>query len=250
MPPSTPTPMPMRFLDISGKRAAAPTTHVSPDGMRRPTDEGAPARSAENRFVMPAFVRESSEDEMILEFIRAESASTDWLEYYQFPEGYSYEELIEKADLTNERQNAVRRSMLNYRGYATRTALFAGFPLDVTWSVDRFSVSEIAAFKYANNPPWSRLAGRGRLAGEGALAIAEDPNRVVGLGIHLEKLEAIRDRVKEGHMLARLIVAAIGDSYTIIEGHMRATALAGFPIDQHFDVLVGHADDFRQWRAR
>ena len=240
---------PIRILDILGKKTAAPPMHVPLPARAGRLTKGRPLVRRKNRMVMPEFLRESNENEMVLEFIKAESASTDWLDYYKFPEGYSYEELIEKADLSNDRQNALRRSMLNYRGYATRTALFAGFPIEVSWSVDRFSVTEIAAFRYANNPPWSRLAGRGRLVGDGARAIAEDPNRVVGLGIHLEKLEAIRDQLKSGRVLARLIVAAIGDTYTIIEGHMRATALAGFPMDQNFDVLVGHADDFRQWQV-
>ena len=138
----------------------------------------------------------------------------------------------------------------NYRGYATRTAIFAGFSLEVKWSVHRFSVAEIAGFKYSNRPPWTQLAGPDRLVGDGALAIAENPNRVVGLGIHLEKLNAIRDRVNAGRVLARPIVAAAGDEYTIVEGHMRATALAGFGADRHFDVIVGRAGDFLQWQLR
>ena len=199
---------------------------------------------------MPEFLRESNEAEMVIEFIKAESASTDWLDDYQFPDGYSYVELIEHADLKNGYQNALRRSMLNYRGYATRTAIFAGFPLEVEWSVHRFSVAEIAGFKYSNRPPWTQLAGQERLVGDGALAIAEDPNRVVGLGIRLEKLKAIRDSLNAGRVLARPIVAAVGEAYTIVEGHMRATALAGFPGDRHFEVLVGRADDFVQWQLR
>jgi hypothetical protein len=199
---------------------------------------------------MPELLRESNEAEMVLEFIKAESASTDWLDDYQFPDGYSYVELIEHADLRNGYQNGLRRSMLNYRGYATRTAIFAGFPLEVEWSVRRFSVAEIAGFKYSNRPPWTQLAGQDRLVGDGARAIAEDPNRVVGLGIHLEKLEAIRVSLEAGRVLARPIVAAVGDAYTIVEGHMRATALASFPGDRHFDVLVGRADDFVQWQLR
>jgi len=199
---------------------------------------------------MPEFLRESNEAEMVIEFIKAESASTDLLDDYRFPEGYSYVELIEHADLKNGYQNSLRRSMLNYRGYATRTAIFAGFPLEVAWAVHRFSVAEIAGFKYSNRPPWTQLAGQERLVGDGALAIAEDPNRVVGLGIHLAKLDAIRDSLNAGRVLARPIVAAVGATYTIVEGHVRATALAGFPGDRHFDVLVGRADDFLQWQLR
>jgi hypothetical protein len=199
---------------------------------------------------MPEFVRDSNENEMVLEFIKAESASTDWLDYYNFPDGFSYEELIAKADLGDDYQNEVRRSMLNYRGYATRTALFAGFPLRVQWNVQRFSIAEITEFKYANVAPWSYLAGNARLVREGADAIGEDPQRVVGLGIHLEKLEAIRERLKSGILLARLIVAAVGANYVIVEGQMRATAVIGLPAGRKFEVLVGQADDFKQWQCK
>jgi hypothetical protein len=199
---------------------------------------------------MAEFVRDSNEDEMVLEFIKAESASNDWLDYYNFPDGFSYDELIANADLRDDYQNLLRRSMLNYRGYATRTSLFAGFPLDVKWSFHRFSVAEIVQFKYANIAPWSYLAGQSRLVREGADAIGEDPHRVVGLGIHLEKLEAIRERLKSGVPMARLIVAAVGSTYVIVEGQMRATALAAMPTDWRYEALVGSADDFKQWQCR
>ncbi|HKW45053.1 MAG TPA: hypothetical protein VJN22_05290, partial [Candidatus Eremiobacteraceae bacterium] len=97
----------------------------------------APAASAKNRTTMPEFVRPSNEDEMVLEFIKAESASSAWVDNYKFPDGFSYEELITNANLQDDHQNQVRRSMLNYRGYTTRTAVFAGFPLDVEWAVYR-----------------------------------------------------------------------------------------------------------------
>lgn len=187
---------------------------------------------------------------MVLEFIKAESASTDWLDYYNFPDGFSYEELIANADLRDDYQNQVRRSMLNYRGYATRTALFAGFPLEVQWTVQRFSIAEIVDFKYANVAPWSYLAGPNRLVRDGTDVIGEDPDRVAGLGIHVEKLDSIRDRLKSGAALARLIVAAIGSQYVIVEGQMRATALASLPADRKFEALVGRADDFKQWQCR
>jgi hypothetical protein len=229
------------------KTAARRSSLDDPSSQRR---EEAHAPSAENRSIMPEYVRDSTEDEMVLEFIKAESLSNDWVKYYSFPDGFSYDELITKADLRDRYQNTARRSMLNYRGYATRTELFAGFPLDVQWSIQRFSIAEIAGFKYANVAPWSYLAGPDRLVREGADAIGEDPQRVVGLGIHIEKLEAIREVLKSGVILARFIVAEVGKTDVIVEGHMRATALAGLPGDRKYEALVGRADDFKQWQCR
>ena len=199
---------------------------------------------------MPDYLRRSSEDEMVLEFIKAESASSEWLENYTFSEGFSYDELITHGDLSDEYQNSTRRSMLNYRGYATRTGLFAGFPLEIEWNFYRFTIAEIAEFKYANCPPWSHLAGQARLVRDGAHAIDDDPNRVVGLGIRVEKVDAIRDRLKSGVALARLIVAAIDSTFVIVEGQSRATALAGIAFEWNVEVLVGRADDFKHWYYR
>jgi hypothetical protein len=199
---------------------------------------------------MPEFVRQSSEEEMVLEFIKAESASSEWLENYKFSEGFSFDELIVKGDLSDAYQNSIRRSMLNYRGYATRTGLFAGFPLDVDWSIYRFTIAEIADFKYANSPPWSQLSGQGRRVRDGAHAIDDDPKRVVGLGINLEKVGDIRERLRSGDTLANLIVATIGATYVVVEGQKRVTALAGLPSDWKVETFVGRAGDFKEWQFR
>jgi hypothetical protein len=199
---------------------------------------------------MPEFMRKSSEDEMILEFIKAEASSTQWLDNYKFSEGFSYEELITRANLTDEYHNSIRRSMLNYRGYATRTGLFAGFPPEVEWSFFRFTIAEIVEFKYGNFPPWSHLAGKERLVRDGVTAIDDDPNRVVGLGINLEKVGAIRTRLRSGDTIASLIVAAIGPTHVVIEGQTRVTALAGMPSDWKVEVLVGREADFKDWQYR
>lgn len=199
---------------------------------------------------MPEYVRLSNENEMVLEFIKAESASSEWLGNYKFSEGFSFDELITNGNLSDDYQNSIRRSMLNYRGYETRSALFAGFPLAVEWSLYRFTIAEIAAFKYANYPPWSQLAGQDRFVRDGALAFDDDPNRVVGLGIRIEKVVAIRERLKSGTVLARLIVAAIGATYVIVEGQTRALAFAALPPDSTMEVVVGRADDFKEWHFR
>jgi len=199
---------------------------------------------------MPKFVRRSDENEMVLEFIKAESASSEWLDNYKFSEGFSYDELITNGDLSDDYQNSIRRSMLNYRGYPTRSALFAGFPLVVEWSFFRFTIAEIADFKFANFPPWPQLAGQGRLVRDGAHAYDDDPNRVVGLGIRMEKIDAIRERLKAGVVLAPLIVAAIGATYVVIEGQTRAMAFAALPPDSKANVLVGRGDDFKEWQFR
>jgi hypothetical protein len=199
---------------------------------------------------MPEYVRQSNEHEMVLEFIKAESASSQWLDNYKFSEGFSYEELIANGDLSDDYQNSIRSSMLNYRGYATRSGLFAGFPLVADWSFYRFRIAEIADFKFANYPPWSQLAGQGRLVRDGTHAFDDDPNRVVGLGIRVEKVNAVRERLKSGVVLARLIVAAIGAAYVIVEGQTRAMAFASLPPDSEVEVLVGRADDFKEWHFR
>jgi hypothetical protein len=50
--------------------------------------------------------------------------------------------------------------------------------------------------------------------------------------------------------MARLIVAAVGATFVIVEGQMRATAAAGLPADLKFEALVGRADDFKLWQCR
>src|SRR5947209_5320869 len=89
------------------------------------------------------------ENEMVLAFLAAEIDSNRF--------GYLYvdnlgalnlgRDLIDKADLNSERENALRRLLLgSVRGYGKNEVLFTGFPRDAEWRKASINVREL---KYA-----------------------------------------------------------------------------------------------------
>jgi hypothetical protein len=199
---------------------------------------------------MPELVRPSSEDEMILEFVKAELQSPIYRDRCKIPTGYTRAELVDHPDLKNAEHNAARLGMLSYRGYATRSSQFSGFPRKVAWTLCRFTLAEVGSFRYAKVPPWSTLVDQDRLVSEGALEIENVRDRALSLKVPVAAILDVRRKFESGTTFARLIAASVDDSYVIVEGHARATAFIGSGVDRPVEVIVGHADDFKDWPLR
>ncbi|HLJ82734.1 MAG TPA: hypothetical protein VKT51_00995 [Candidatus Eremiobacteraceae bacterium] len=199
---------------------------------------------------MPEFIRQSSEDEMILEFVRAELESPIHRDRCKIPSGYTLAELVGHPDLKNADHNAARLSMLFYRGYATRSSLFTGFPREVAWTLHRFTLAEIGSFKYAKVPPWSTLVDHDRLVSEGAMEIENARDRALSLKVPVKAILDVRRKFETGKTFSRLIAAEIDGSYVIVEGNARATAFIGSREDRPVEAIVGHADNFKDWPLR
>jgi hypothetical protein len=199
---------------------------------------------------MPELVRPSSEEEMILEFVKAELESPIYRDRCRIPTGYTRAELVDHPDLKNAEHNAARLSMLFYRGYATRSSLFSGFPRKVAWTLWRCTLAEVGAFKYAKVPPWSTLVDHDRLVSEGALEIENVRDRALSLKVPVAAILDVRRKFESGTAFARLITAVVDGSHVIVEGHARATAFIGSRVDRPVEVIVGHADNFKDWPLR
>ena len=199
---------------------------------------------------MPEFIRQSSEEEMILEFVRAELESPIHRDRCKVPPGYTLAELVDHPDLKNPDHNAARLSMLFYRGYATRSSLFTGFPRTIAWTLHRFTLAEIGSFKYAKVPPWSTLVDNDRLVSEGAMEIENARDRALSLKVPVKAILDVRRKFETGKTFSRLITAEVDGSYVIVEGNARATAFFGSREDRPVEAIAGHADNFKDWPLR
>ncbi|MBQ9141773.1 MAG: hypothetical protein IJX63_08275 [Lachnospiraceae bacterium] len=190
-------------------------------------------------------LRESSENEMILEFLKAESTSerfSEKLEKAMVDLGFD-EEIITKADLQSNLQNVQRRKLLGvFRGYGEGRELFERFPTRFTeWSLCSFSASDFEKIRYIDYSYWNELsAGTGKL-----LAAAE----TVRKGIHIfdvsnDRFLRAAEYIKAGGTFPKLFfVTSDYESFVIVEGHLRMTAYALVP--EYFDqveVIVGKCD--------
>jgi hypothetical protein len=199
---------------------------------------------------VPELIRPSSEDEMILEFVKAELESPIYRDRCRIPTGYTRAELVDHPDLKNADHNAARLSMLFYRGYTTRSWLFSGFPHGVEWSLCRFTLAEIGSFKYAKVPPWSTLVDKDRLVNDGALEIENARDRALSLKVPVAAILDVRRQFKNGKAFARLIAAEVDGSYVLVEGNVRATAFVGSHVDRSVEVIVGQSYGFKGWIFR
>ena len=190
-------------------------------------------------------LRESSENEMILEFLKAESTSerfSEKLEKAMVDLGFD-EEIITKADLQSNLQNVQRRKLLGvFRGYGEGRELFERFPTRFTeWSLCSFSASDFEKIRYIDYSYWNELsAGTGKL-----LAAAETVRKGIRIfDVSNDRFLRAAEYIKAGGTFPKLFfVTSDYESFVIVEGHLRMTAYALVP--EYFDqveVIVGKCD--------
>ena len=164
----------------------------------------------------------SSEDEMVLAFLRAEIHSPRFKTVVRRALGGDAS-LVYRPRLDSQPENQARRNALGLvRGFGLNTYLFRGFPAAVRWVRLAVTSTDIAAMKYARYPTWDALSGGSRLVGDGAANVEtvkadEDANA---------NIQAVEREIARGRVYPELIVAATGEQepHVLVEGHTRATA--------------------------
>ena len=190
-------------------------------------------------------LRASTEHEMILEFLRAESISVRFSERLKEAReklGFQ-EEIITKADLQDALQNAQRKKLLGtFRGYGEDRELFEHFPTRFTeWNLCSFSASDLEKIRYIDYSYWNELsAGTGK-----PLAAAETVRKGIRIfEVSNEGFLRAAEYIRDGGTFPKLFfVTADYESFVIVEGHLRMTAYALVP--KYFDkveVIVGKCD--------
>ncbi len=190
-----------------------------------------------------------TENEMVMEFVRAEVDSLTFGPYYVFPAGWDRLSLLDNGDPNDAEQNRIRMDMLEaVRGYRGRRILFRGFPFDVTWSRCTVDVGELQAFRYANYDALLALSGPSRQVRDGAARIAQrasfpDPEN---LG---RDIQGIVQGLRQGKVYGDLIAVEAGDGVNVLlEGHKRATAHCVFETEGVIGVIVGRSPSVRGWK--
>lgn len=131
-------------------------------------------------------------------------------------------ELLTKPDLADESANAQRLDLLReYRGFdqadASSDTYLAGLPVrDLAWWRVRLDAADVARLHYINWDYWVDVTGGTRLATTFASTSPAEP------GI------ALRDAFIAGAEVPEIILvdSGPGTRLVILEGHLRATAMA------------------------
>jgi hypothetical protein len=184
-------------------------------------------------------VRDITEDEMVLEFIRAEVASPSHPEYAQMVAGNL---ALFEGPLSDRNANAVRREALaRKRGYPRW--LFGGIPL-AAWKLAVVSVGELGDFRHLNDGAWIQLTDGSRLVRDAA-AKAE-----TSVSPKAADVLAVEGALRSGERFPPIIVLAESELAVpiIAEGNTRAAAYvrALNPADE-VEAIVGFNPALASW---
>lgn len=196
-------------------------------------------------------LRKSSEDEMILEFLKAESTSERFLE--KLTESMERlgitEKLIIDGDLSDETENGQRKKLLgDFRGYGEDRELFERFPKVSEWNLCKFSGPDLEYIRYIDYSYWNELSkGTGKL-----LSAAETiRNGTEIFGVSNEGFLRAAEYIKSGGMFPKLFfLTADYKSFVIVEGHQRMTGYALTPeCFRDVEVIVGKCseEELKKW---
>ncbi len=175
-------------------------------------------------------IKSSSEDEMILEYLRAEYRSERFSEEIKtaMKELLLNESIILSADLKSADENISRKKLLGeYRGYCQNRELFERFPQEITWSLCRFSRGDLNSIRYIKYSYWDELS-RGTHSPLTAAQTIRD-----GVEIYNQSNAGCvkaAEYIKSGGKLPRpIFLTSDFEHFVIVEGHLRMTAFALVP---------------------
>ncbi|HEY4347623.1 MAG TPA: hypothetical protein VGM80_08530 [Gaiellaceae bacterium] len=190
-----------------------------------------------------------SEDEMIATFLRAEIDSARYGEKLGgLLAGAGHDPaVLRNPDLTNVRDNAFRRALLDeHRAYGRREGLFDGFPPDVEWFRAELSQDEVLDILFIDWDWWLAISGGTRKPRDAARLIRAGQIAGVDAAGH-EDVAAALDRSGQPELIA--VAARAGAQLVLVEGHYRLTAYALFPehLPDRLEVIVGLSERITGW---
>lgn len=172
-------------------------------------------------------IRRATRDEVVAAWLQAEAASPRFGHHLRLSD--VDRRIIERPDLTNPAENALRRQLLRYRDDILNT-----IPDDSEWWAAELSAEDLAGLLAINYPAWEIYSGGTGTLLKVAEAVRDGLRPAAGDAKIQEGLVAIRENVQgiaraldEGRSLGPLILLGPRPEgpFTVIEGNKRAAAL-------------------------
>lgn len=171
-------------------------------------------------------LRNSCEDEIVLEFLKGELASARFGDDVRkaLTEAGQSESLITKSDLSDREQNLLRRKVLGIcRGYPDRE-IFENYPMDIKWTLVRFDSKDIKRLRYVDYSYWNELSGD---TSEPAIAAENVKKGITSCGVPNDGFIKAAEFIDAGGSFPPIITLTCdGEKLLLLEGHLRATAYA------------------------
>ena len=197
-------------------------------------------------------LRESSENEMILEYLKAESTSERFCGQIKtaMEKLDINENLIFSANLQSETENSNRKGLLGeFRGYGEGREMFENFPTKFTeWNLCSFSSDDLEKISYIDYSYWNELSAGTRKPSAAAKTIR---NGVRIYDVSNDGFLRAAEYIKNGGSFPKLFFLTFDyENFVIVEGHLRMTAYALVPeYFNNIEVIVGKCDcdELRLW---
>lgn len=194
---------------------------------------------------------QSSEEEMIIEYLRAEISSkrfSDNVREAMKRLGLD-ERIVLSADLQSQEENEKRRELLGaVRGYGRDESMFERFPAVTDWKLCSFSQNDLEKIRYIHYSYWSELS-------EGTHRPTDAAERIRGgvcvYGQSNEGFIQAVSYIRNGGTFPKMFfLTADYEDFVIVEGHQRMTAYAMAPeYFKDIKVIVGKCagEELEEW---
>lgn len=169
-----------------------------------------------NTYGSLRLVRPLSEEEVIADFLKSEFHHSEFDEYRS-----EFEQVVNQPDITNPKENAVRRALLFLR----RGAMWRELPVDTKWFEVELRAEDLARIRFFPRAQWRRVA-RGSFYLTDVVARIRQKLEGPDDDEFLQKLRRVSSGVQESTVNPTVLLIGAGDKspLTILDGNHRVAA--------------------------
>ena len=172
-------------------------------------------------------VRESNENEVVLNFLTGELQSTRFsLKLKKTLKDFKTTKLIiTKPNLNNQKENDLRKEILGkFRGYNKNLGLFENFPNIQSYNLCKFSSEDLKNIYYMNYSYWNELSNNTHSPLEATKNIQ---NNIEIYNVSNKPfIDGINALAKNKVFLPMIFLTHDNKSFIVLEGHSRITIYA------------------------
>lgn len=174
-------------------------------------------------------IKESSENEMLLEYLKCEVNSNRFSQKLEktLEELNLTQDIILKANLNSSQENEQRKIIMNkFREYPTGD-IFKNFPKKIKWLYVEFEEADFEKIYFLNWPSWNERTDN---SGKPADAAKKIYNGIEYSDIPNESFFKGMEYLKSGNKFSPIIAITCNEEkFVLIEGHSRVTVYAMNP---------------------
>lgn len=198
-------------------------------------------------------LRDASEDEVILEFLKGEIKSPRFqAQILEVLDKLNVNtDIIDKADLNNADESYRRKEILRlFRGYGANTDLFENFPGISKWVFAKCTYEDIKSIRYINYSYWNELSKHTSSPLKAAETIREGIE-IYGIP-NTPSINGVEFLKQGGSFPPIILLTSDHKSYIILEGHSRMTVYGLAP--DYFEgskcyIGICNDSDLHKWNG-